>query len=1151
MTTDKRIDPIKASESIRETYLRYLITTFGLKNMEMAGQFKNLARNTERLFRGPILEATPKYKKGKSLLDIITEKNSILTQEFINYAPGIDSKLSASPISLERELYSHQERALRKITGQNRNVVVATGTGSGKTECFLFPIIDYLLKERANHRLGKGVRALLLYPMNALANDQVRRLRQLLPPETGITFGRYTGQTEQSYYEGLSSFKQENAGQEPQANELFCRDQILGIEPSGKQRTKMNFSSFSGPPHILLTNFAMLEYLLMRPRDSVLFDQRAGSTWRFLVMDEAHVYSGALGTEIGYLIRRLKDRICRSQQGKMLCIATSATVGADNPDSRKIIAESFQNLFGERFEEQDVITGEVVPSKEFLKNFPAWGKGCKEFYDVLDTLVKNDCHTVPLLCETLQDKCKSSSGFPDANIIRQAVQAATKIKDSEHAKEVLLYHLLAGDERLGFLIRELEQQPIDLQKAVQKIWDSVENADTDILKKSLIQLVDLGSKARLTPESAPLLAARYHFFVRSLEGLSVCLVTSQDKTFPKLMIGRHRAVPDAPGGKAVAFELQACGRCGQSYLHGHSLDDGRFASYIQRTSLNEDRKKSVYLSIDLDQIVESAEDEDPLRDELPPVSGEDDEPGGKIFKMGKTDIGDVKYLCPRCGLIAETDSFACEHCKRYHSRISNEWIAVRQVEPANGNLVKVCPACGGQKHFGGSIIRAFSPGDDAAGAVLSHALMTHIPLTSEKSGIQQSEEDQKPKTRFAIAAPKKSIDLSFGKRRLLAFSDSRQDAAFFATYLSRTANQILHRQLILKAAERLFKENPTTACFSPNDLIIPLITEAQEISLFGIQDSEVTKKAEVSKWINAELAGIQRRYGLEGVGLLTWELKYRKDMLNIVKPHQDGLKEEFHLNAEEFVTLLEIFLTELRKQNVLQHLPNVTIKDTYFWPRNRPYTIRPNHVNSKLSIASWLPQSGRNIRSDFLERLFKRMEVDFDKEIGEKILEELWQLSLHLPIWEQISSVNALWGDRGNDGAVWQLRWDAWTGSVNSREKETVLYKCDTCGNISHLSLKAVCPSYKCKGKLQAVDPDIEFADDHYRYLYEGKPVSIAVLEHTAQITTKEGAERQRSFTDDANPLNILSCSTTFELGVDVGELHAVFLRNVPPTVAN
>ena len=118
----------------------------------------------------------------------------------------------------------------------------------------------------------------------------------------------------------------------------------------------------------------------MRPCDSVLFDGAYGETWRFLVLDEAHVYSGAQGTEIGYLIRRLKDRVCRSNPGKLLCIATSATIGANDESSRKKIAESFENLFGEKFEADDIITSDTIPLSEFVTGYREWGSGSGEFY---------------------------------------------------------------------------------------------------------------------------------------------------------------------------------------------------------------------------------------------------------------------------------------------------------------------------------------------------------------------------------------------------------------------------------------------------------------------------------------------------------------------------------------------------------------------------------------------------------------------------------------------------------------------------------------------------------------------------------------------------------------------------------------------------
>jgi ATP-dependent helicase YprA (DUF1998 family) len=1160
---NQRIDPIKASEHIREVYLRYLTTTFGLKEQELANQFRLKARETAGLFSGPILEATPKYKKGKSLLELTTEKNSILSQEFLNYAPGLDLLSIKERIPLERELYLHQEKALRRAIGENRNIVIATGTGSGKTECYLYPIIDHLLKERSAGKLGPGVRALIVYPMNALANDQVYRLRKILPPETGITFGRYTGQTEQTYYKGLDAYRQENENQLPQANELFCRDQILGLEPTEGDWPHPGLDPFIGPPHILLTNFAMLEYLLMRPQDTPLFDGLSGDTWRFLVFDEAHVYGGALGTEISYLIRRVKDRVCRSKAGKLKCIATSATIGARGTDSKKIVASSFSNIFGEEFNENDVLTGEVIPPDIFLEGMTIWGKGSKEFYTTLKEIIYLEHKSVPafieLLRERILNKIKSGkfSGWPDQKVVLETIESIQDYNDVIHASEVFLFKLLGGDRRLRLLIEKLEKEPIDLINIPDTLCDDIETVDKKAAQISLIELVDLASRARLETDSAPLLGARYHFFVRSLEGLSICLVQGSQKNsgWQNLLIGRHQEVDNAPGGTAVAFELRSCMRCGQAFLHGYLTDDGRFISYPKRTRLDEKSKPETHFTIDLNEAIEPPEDEDPLREEKPPVSSEDDMPdSGEGSSITSTTIIDqARYLCPRCGYISNNNTSNCQFCFQEKAIISNEWIEVRRVHAEKGGVIKVCPACGGRKYSGGSIIHAFSPGDDAAGAVLSQSLMTNIPPTIENEASEKVE-DYQPKGRFtARIRMEKSNAFTRGKHRLLAFSDSRQDAAYFSTYLNRTADQILHRQLILKAIRKLINENPGITLFGCIDIINPLISEAQEVGLFSPGATEIERKTEVSKWLTAELASIQRRYGLEGVGLLSWQLKYRDQIINNVKEVESGIHRDYSLNAVEFTNLLELFLTELRKQNVLQPIYNTPIRDPYFWPRNRPYSIRQNHVHSKLSIASWFPQASRNIRSEFLERLFAKVGIESDSQKINSILSDLWELSNidQIPIWEDVPSVNTLWGGSGKDGAVKRVRWDAWLGQIEGNRHDLDIYKCDTCGSLSHINLKDICPTYRCPGKLNLINSTEEFKDNHYRYLYNSQPISINVAEHTAQITNQEGSERQRAFCSDTMALNILSCSTTFELGVDVGQLHAVFMRNVPPTIAN
>lgn len=1164
-----RIDPVKTSQDLRETYLRYLITAFGLRDECLAQQFRELARHSKGLFRGPVLEATPKYKRGKSLTDLIIKDNSILSTEFFNYAPGLTEKQMSSCLSMDRHLYSHQEKALRKTIGENRNIVVSTGTGSGKTECFLFPIIDYLLKERSENRLRPGVRALIMYPMNALANDQVLRLRKMLPPETGITFGRYTGHTKQTYIQGLDSYRQENVSI-PQANELFCRDQILGKEPvSKKEWPHQEYEPFVGPPHILLTNFAMLEYLLMRPQDSFLFDNSLGDTWRFLVLDEAHIYTGAQGTEISYLIRRLKDRVCQSRQGKLLCIATSATIGANDSSNQETIAESFSNLFGEHFDKHDIITADTIPLESFVKDFPEWGEGSSHFYQSLYEIIQSDHLSREQFIHAAKEWFFSNTQYnvpahwPNQGVFLRAIDHTESIQNPILVKEAFLFHLLAGDLRIRKLVRRIETEPYDLKKIADDIWGIEKNeGDTEAAQINLTTIVELASRARLAFDTAPLLSARYHFFVRSLEGLSIYFSPIKNNENislkPILIVGRHREILDTPDGPTVAFELQACGRCGQPYLRGHlSTEEGRFISYPSRKRLNEDPRTNDYFAIYLDRLVESSEDEDPLRDETPPTSESDDEETvGRIkeTRTGQTNLWETQYICSRCGFLADDKVNACPFCKAYNERISYEWIPVRRVSPSSGNIIKVCPACGAQKYYGGSIIRAFSPGDDAAGAVLAQCLVSNIPRITDGTDHGKGEEKSVSHGRFHHLVSKTTDKhVKKGKRRLLAFSDSRQDAAYFATYLNRTANQILHRQLMLRAIKRFLEINKGITTFDANDLINPLIFEAQESGLFDAKDTEGTKVLEVNKWINGELANIQRRNGLEGVGLISWRLKCRDKLIELARCEEDGLKKDYLLNHEEFITLLEIFLGELRRQNVLQPIKNVRIQDPYFWPRNRPYTIRKNDVNGKLSIASWFPQSSRNIRSDYIERLYQRMGHNISKDTVRKILEDIWSLSMAagLNIWEEVQSVIKLWRGAGADEVAWRLRWDAWLGSFITSQNVS-LFKCDICGNISEFNLKGTCPIYRCNGNLFQINPDEEFAHNHYRYLYtQVSPIPILSQEHTAQITTQEGAERQQKFSDDHDALNVLSCSTTFELGVDVGQLHSVFLRNVPPGIAN
>jgi len=189
------------------------------------------------------------YNLGPSIAELIAEhKVSPLFDTLENCAEK-DKELK-----IQRGLYLHQIAALEKANAR-KNLVVTTGTGSGKTECFLIPVIDSLLKEEEAGTLNDAVRAIIIYPMNALANDQIKRLQKLLKDHPTIRFGLYNGNTEQTKDRALAEYQRVNGrNAHPLPNEVICRDEMQ-----------------TNPPHILITNYSMLEYMMLRPKDDKVF----------------------------------------------------------------------------------------------------------------------------------------------------------------------------------------------------------------------------------------------------------------------------------------------------------------------------------------------------------------------------------------------------------------------------------------------------------------------------------------------------------------------------------------------------------------------------------------------------------------------------------------------------------------------------------------------------------------------------------------------------------------------------------------------------------------------------------------------------------------------------------------------------------------
>ena len=322
-------------EKIRQRYEDYLKTSFFFRQSNLRHSFEKALRKEGKLLKGPFPEQHRGFSEG-------IHARALAAECFPDR--GVD----LVPALIDGPLYKHQEQAIRSTHIAKQNVVVATGTASGKTESFLYPILFELYQQYLKGELQEpGVRAMILYPMNALANDQRERLGTICKElrqagsKFSPTFGQYIGQTPEDERNHRRNATARAEGRLD--GELVFRKEIR-----------------DAPPHILLTNYSMLEYLLIRPDDSPLFDNWRGTFWQFIVLDEAHQYRGAKGMEMGMLVRRLKQRLRDGgRQGSFRCIATSATISSnESQQDKKAVAGFAEALFGEPFAIPGIVFGE-------------------------------------------------------------------------------------------------------------------------------------------------------------------------------------------------------------------------------------------------------------------------------------------------------------------------------------------------------------------------------------------------------------------------------------------------------------------------------------------------------------------------------------------------------------------------------------------------------------------------------------------------------------------------------------------------------------------------------------------------------------------------------------------------------------------------
>lgn len=992
-----QIKPLATAQAVTETYGLYLKSLIRPKNQNIFSGLNKCIDDSIKseggIVKGPFIEATPPYVSGSSIKTLIDE--GVLSKEF--------EKLNSLSLPIDRGLYKHQEESIRKVVS-GRNVLVATGTGSGKTESFLIPILNELMREIENGQGGPGVRALLLYPMNALANDQVKRIREILANYPQITFGRYTGETEELDKRARSSYLVAE-GKQPTPNELISREAMRET-----------------PPNILLTNYAMLEYLLLRPDDSALFQSVNDSEWKFIVADEAHTYDGAHGVEVATLLRKLRERV--DPDKKIQTIGTTATIGGTNSE-----IESFaKNFFGNSYA-IDVAEGEpgdlVKPQRASIES-GTWGPiSVEDWLQVVDA-------------DDFETKYSSPS---DSSFTKFQTEKA---------------------------VATLRKSLLELPKSLAEIAVQIFGNDEDNSQLAVSRIVELGAKIK-NSSGLQALSARFHLFARSTEGVFGCL--SAD---PHFYLSRRHTCDTC---EKPTFEYAGCNKCGATFFIGYDeqTDDKRF--------LKPEGTGSPLFIMSEDIFLSSDNEDDELADEASVANPKTTE----------------SYMCVDCGKLSDSSAGFAECDSASVVKISIQ------------DSRNFCGACGGQ---GRPAIRKLESGNDAAASVLATEMYQHMPAGTGEN----------------------DFDLPGQGRKIMVFSDNRQQAAYFAPYIQDRYEKILWRKVIFQALQGLAKDHPSHASFHATDLVGRIVSLANEAKMFDKDLTPIGRDTFAKQRLHYEIVNTETQNNLEGIGLVS---------IGVDLPEDSALNAAFAqygLSADDGKNLVAELINTLRLGGVVSTADGVQPDAEMFKPRLGPLYVREFDPKPKKKIYSWLPAAKNNTRLDYLQRVLVAAKSEADPR------------ELMSSLWNALTNQNGLFAgtlsskNLAGNGVVHQINHSRIT--LTPITEANKLFQCDKCGRVTSRNILNVCPRYKCSGALQAGSDDVVRKGLFYRRQYENpQAVALIAKEHTAQLTTSEARDIQNDFI--RGKVNLLSSSTTFELGVDVGELQSVFLRNVPPSVAN
>ncbi|RAS59232.1 ATP-dependent helicase YprA (DUF1998 family) [Lentzea atacamensis] len=972
----------------------------------------------------PWVSLNPFFASGGTVLELVSD--GVLHNECARIFQAGKTEggtvCDGRPLTLHR----HQREAI-DIADAGRSYVLTTGTGSGKSLSYIIPIVDRVLKERAEAgpSARRRVRAIIVYPMNALANSQLKELDKFLLDGYGkghepITYARYTGQ-------------------ETDERRKEIRD---------------------NPPDILLTNYVMLELMLTRPDDRKSLIRMAKGL-RFLVFDELHTYRGRQGADVALLIRRVRDA-CEADG--LQCIGTSATMSSEDTfdDQRNVVADVATMLFGAEVRPDNVIG---------------------------ETLVR------------------ATSGDDGAVPIGRL-----RVLEPPRAYADLVTDPLASwiETRFGLRTdttgRLVRQKPAKIEDAARELADA-RGLSVRVCKEAIQRTLKAGSEARHPVTDRPLFAFRLHQFLS--KGDTV-YVTLEDKASRHLTRDYQRVLPGSDG--KILLPLAFCRECGQEYLTvWRTVKDGTVRYEPRRdTSATGGRAGDGYLYFDADRPWPATTDQAIDGRRLPESWLETDDHSNERVR---------ESYRPRLPISINVDPYGKEVAAG---------LAVAFI-PAPFLFCLHCSVSYEQtrgKDFA-KLATLDQEGRSSATSLVSASIVRSLKAVPEEA-------------------------LSKRARKLLTFVDNRQDAslqaghfndfvqitqlrgALYRAVVAAGEAGVRHEELSSRVAGALGL-TPADYAKGADDLAPGLRTRAaktlQDVIAFRLyldlqrgwrvtmpnleQTGLLRIQYEDLEW----LAGSNDRWAGTHPSIRDAEPDRRAEILRTLLDHlRRNLAIDVQYFRDDFDSLQRASEERLVDPWILSTSDQPQVGTAF------PGSSRPGVSRSSLFV------SGRGKFGKYLRREhFKGLSTDDAAQVIEQLLELLAEAGLveRVDVAPQRSGRFRRGTGSSATGyrvAARTLIWQAGTGETGSHDPLTRTY----------------------------ASGDGPRVNTFFRDLYReaGSALSgLAALEHTAQVDPERREQREEAFR--RGDLKLLYCSPTMELGVDIAELNAVMLRNVPPTPAN